>query len=102
MEKLSLVVEYETKPGALVEFLAIMQSHAKACLVEEPGCHRFEILRPLDESGDPIPNRVMASEMFTDQAALIAHRATARWQALAGKFKPLLISRRPILNQFLD
>lgn len=102
MEKLSLVVEYETKPSHLAEFLAIMQTHARAGLVEEPGCLRFEILRPLDESGDPIPNRVMANEMFTDQAALIAHRATARWQGLAEKFKPRLISRRPIPSQILD
>ena len=60
MERLSLIVEYETKPGTLAEFLEIMRAQAKACLAEEPDCLRFEVLRPVDESGDPIANRVMA------------------------------------------
>ena len=99
MENLVLIVEYETHPGREEEFLAAMQAHAQACLKEEPGCLRFEVLRPLDEAGQPVPNRFMASEIFAGHEGLAAHRATPRWQAMAERFKVLLVSRRPILCQ---
>ena len=97
METIALIVEYETHPGKEQEFLEAMQEHARACLVEESGCLRFEVLRPLDEQGKPIPNRFMANELFAGHEALAAHRATLRWQAIAERFKVLLASRRPIL-----
>ena len=102
MESLALIVEYETHPGNEEVFLEVMRAHAKACLAEEPGCLRFEVLRPIDENGQPIPNRFMANELFAGHAALAAHRATPRWQALAEKFKVLLASRRPVLCDILS
>ena len=101
MENLALIVEYETHPGNEAEFQQAMVAHAKACLAEEPGCLRFEVLRPMDDKGQVIPNRFMANELFAGPAALEAHRATPRWQAMAVKFKELLKDRRPILNQIV-
>jgi len=95
MRPLALIVEYEVHPGCEAEFEALMLTHARACLVEEPGCLRFEILRPVDDEGRPIPHRLLANELFRDSAALVAHRATARWQALAQRFPELLANRRP-------
>lgn len=97
MEAIALIVEYETHPDKEREFHEAMQEHARACLAEEPGCLRFEVLRPLDEQGKRIPNRFMANELFAGHEALAAHRATQRWQAIAERFKVLLVSRRPIL-----
>jgi autoinducer 2-degrading protein len=97
MQQLALIVEFETHPGKDAEFDTAIRAHARACLDEEPGCLRFEILRPLDDDGRPIPNRFMANELFSDQAALQAHRDTPRWQVLAEKFRILLANRRPIL-----
>jgi quinol monooxygenase YgiN len=37
------------------------------------------VLRPLDEQGEILENRFMANELFSDEAALEAHRKTARW-----------------------
>lgn len=101
MKTIALVVEYETHPGMEQEFLEVMQEHARACLAEEPGCLRFEVLRPLDEQGQTIRNRFMANELFAGHAALAAHRATPRWQALAERFKVLLANRRPILCEIV-
>jgi (4S)-4-hydroxy-5-phosphonooxypentane-2,3-dione isomerase len=101
METIALIVEYETHPGKEQEFLEAMQTHAQACLIEEPGCLRFEVLRPLDEQGNPIPNRFMANELFADQDALAAHRATPRWLRMAERFKVLLANRRPILCEIV-
>lgn len=101
METIALIVEYETHPDKEQEFFEAMQAHARACLAEEPGCLRFEVLRPLDDQGKPIPKRFMANELFAGEEALAAHRATPRWQAIAERFKVLLASRRPILCEIV-
>lgn len=102
MANLALIVEYETHPGHEATFLEAMRAHAKACLAEEPGCLRFEVLQPIDENGKPIANRFLANELFAGHDALAAHRATPRWKALAEKFKVLLASRRPVLCDIVD
>jgi quinol monooxygenase YgiN len=102
MGKLALIVEYETLPGNEEAFDVLIRAHAKACLAEEPGCLRFEVLRPFDDVGNRIPNRFMASEIFVDNEALYAHRATERWKAIAEKFKEMLVSRRPVLCEADD
>ena len=99
MRRLALIVEYETRPGQEAAFDQEMRAHAKACLAEEPGCLRFEILRPLDDQGNLVANRFMANELFTDEEALATHRKTARWLRMSELFKELLVSRRPELAQ---
>lgn len=99
MRRLALIVEYETKQGNEAKFDTVLREHARACLDEEPGCLRFEVLRPLDENGKPIPNRFMANELFSDESALAAHRATPRWQNISKLFLELLVSRRPVLSE---
>jgi quinol monooxygenase YgiN len=42
---------------------------------------------------------MMANELFADQNALAAHRATMRWVQLSERFKTLLVHRRPILSE---
>lgn len=99
MGKLSLIVEFEIAQGMQAEFETAILVHAKSCLAEEPGCLRFELNYPLDENGNRIPNRMIANELFADQEALIAHRATMRWTHLSERFKTLLSNRRPILSE---
>jgi quinol monooxygenase YgiN len=99
MRRLALIVEYETHPGQEVSFEQAMHAHAKACLAEEPGCLRFEVLRPLDDDGKVLENRFMANELFADAAALDAHRKTPRWLRMSQLFKQILVSRRPVLSQ---
>ena len=99
MGRLSLIVEFDIASGMQAEFEAAIRTHAKSCLAEEPGCLRFELNYPLDENGNRIPNRMIANELFADQEALVAHRATMRWTALSERFKTLLSNRRPILSE---
>ena len=97
MSRLALIVEYETKPGNEEECNALLREHAVRCLEEEPGCLRFEVLRPLDDDGRVVPNRFMANELFASREALQAHRNTPRWLRISELFKVLLVDRRPIL-----
>jgi autoinducer 2-degrading protein len=98
MRRLALIVEYETHPGQEAAFDQAMRAHASACLAEEKGCLRFEVLRPLDEHGNVLANHFMANELFADEAALDFHRTTARWLRMAELFKTL-VRRRPVLSE---
>ena len=97
MQQIALIVEIETHSATEIEFDSIIRAHARACLDEEPGCLRFEILRPLDDGGNPIRNRFIVSELFADRAALKAHRETARSEKLLARFDSLLSSRKATL-----
>ena len=64
---MSIIVEYETHDGREEEFAGLIKDHARRTLFEEDGCLRFEVLKPVDENGDPIPNRLMVSELYADR-----------------------------------
>jgi quinol monooxygenase YgiN len=101
MTKLAIIVEFETLPGKEAEFLANIREHARATLAEEPGCLRFEVIKPVERDGTPIPNKVMVNELYADEAAVAAHEANPRLPKVGEKNKPLLASRRLILAQLL-
>lgn len=93
MPKIALLVEFEVRPGALPALLALMRGHAAACLAEEPGCERFDVLEVLDAEGQPDPARLMLYEVFTDAAARAAHWAQPRHEATKAAFAPLILGR---------
>ncbi|MFY7962047.1 MAG: putative quinol monooxygenase [Elsteraceae bacterium] len=101
MTKMAIIVEFETLPGKEEEFLANIREHARATLAEEPGCLRFEVIKPVERDGAPIPNKVMVNELYADEAAVAAHEANPRLPKVGEMNKPLLASRRLILAQLL-
>jgi quinol monooxygenase YgiN len=96
MTAVTVIVEFETVKGAGAEFTRIMLDHAQRTLHEEPGCLRFEVIRPIDGSGRPKPNSLIVDELYADAAALAAHRANPRMTSLGATIRPLLKSRRTI------
>jgi quinol monooxygenase YgiN len=74
LPEVTIIVEYETRDGREAEFTALIRDHAGWTLHEEPGCLRFEVLKPVEPDGTPIPNRLMISELYADEAALAAHK----------------------------
>jgi autoinducer 2-degrading protein len=80
MQQIALIVEIETHSATEIEFDSVIRAHARACLDEEPGCLRFEILRPLDDGGNPIRNRFIVSS-----------------EKLLARFDSLLSSRKATL-----
>lgn len=102
MPQMSIIVEYETQEGREDEFAALIQDHARRTLIEEPGCLRFEVLKPVDEGGAPIPNRMMVCELYADEAAAKAHGDNPRLTSLRTAFGALLKSRRPVLAKVVD
>ena len=99
---MTIIVEFETNDGAEAEFIAIMRDHARRTLREEPGCLRFEVIKPVETDGTPIANRVMVNELYASEAAVAAHQNNPRMPDLQAKSGRLLKSRRLITASALD
>ncbi|WP_306367203.1 putative quinol monooxygenase [Nocardiopsis sp. CC223A] len=75
---LSLVISVRVRPDRRDAFVAGISRHAAASVREEPGCLRFDVTA---DSADP--DLFWVCEVFADEAALAAHRASphfAAWQ----------------------
>ncbi|MVA99232.1 antibiotic biosynthesis monooxygenase [Nitratireductor sp. CAU 1489] len=94
MNAYSVIVEYETVAGREAEFCALMGEHARLTLEEEPGCLRFELLRPTGEDGALLPRRFITSALYANQSALATHRRSARRKRVLAAMDPLTASRR--------
>jgi (4S)-4-hydroxy-5-phosphonooxypentane-2,3-dione isomerase len=57
---------------------------------------RFEVIKPVQRDGTPIPNKVMVNELYEDESAVSAHEGNPRMKPLGEALKPLLASRRLI------
>lgn len=102
MPQISIIVEYEVREGREEEFTSLIRDHARRTLFEEEGCLRFEVLKPLDADGRPIPNRMMASELYADQTAVDLHGSNSRLAVVRAALMPLLQSRKVTLAEVLD
>jgi quinol monooxygenase YgiN len=93
MSKIALIVEFVVRPGCHGALLALMRAHAAACLDDEPGLERFDVLEVMDAEGRPDPSRLMLYEVFRDQAAREAHWAKPRHEVTKAAFAPLIEGR---------
>jgi quinol monooxygenase YgiN len=100
--QICIIVEYETHDGREEEFASLIKDHARRTLFEEDGCLRFEVLKPVDADGTPIPNRMMVNELYADQTAVDLHGNNPRLAIVRAAFGPLLKSRKLTLAQIVD
>jgi quinol monooxygenase YgiN len=96
MSRIAIIVEFETLDGREAEFTAIISEHARRTLEEEPGCLRFEVIKPEERDGTPVPNQVIVNELYADAAAVAAHEANPRMPSVGAATGPLLARRRLI------
>lgn len=101
MSQISIIVEYELHPGRDGDFATMMKDHARRTLAEEDGCLRFDVLKPLDEDGTPVADRIMVSEIYVDRQAVDMHMANPRLAALRAAMAPMLKSRRLVMSTML-
>ncbi len=99
---MSIIVEFETHEGREDQFFALIRDHARRTLFEEPGCLRFEVLRPVDAAGAPVPNMVLVNELYADRSAVDIHNGSPRLAALRSQLEPLGKTRRPLLSEVLS
>ena len=80
---LALVVSLQVKPGHREAFLAAITEQAERSFTDEPGCRYFDVA--VDTADD---HHFTFYELYTDQAALDAHRAAphfAVWRRAAAE-----------------
>ncbi|RNG22211.1 putative quinol monooxygenase [Streptomyces botrytidirepellens] len=78
---LALTVSLQVRPGHRDQFLAAITKNAQASFTDEPGCQYFDVT--VDTADD---HHFLFYELYTDQAALDAHRAAshfAEWREAA-------------------
>ena len=102
MTALTIIVEFETHEGCEDEFIALIREHARKTLEEEPGCLRFEVIKPIERDGTPIANRIMVNELYANEAAVTAHENNPRLPKVRAANAPLLKSSRLILSKSLS
>ncbi|MGO4571121.1 putative quinol monooxygenase [Microvirga sp. 2TAF3] len=101
MTEIAIIVEFETLEGREEEFTTVIREHAKRTLEEEAGCLRFEVIKPVEADGTPVPNRVMVNELYADRAAVTAHEQSPRMPIVGATIAPLLKSRRLIYAEMI-
>ncbi len=88
MAKTGLVVKLGIKPGHMQTFLEIALAHGATSLAREPGCERFDVLRPLE--GD---DTVLLYEVYRDEAALQSHWDSEHMAAYRERTRELVVTR---------
>ena len=96
MPAIAIIVEFEALEGQENAFLRLIREHAAKTVAEEPGCLRFEVIKPVERDGTSVPNRVMVNELYESWDAVSAHEANPRMPGLREALGPLLKSRRLI------
>ncbi|HEY9777586.1 MAG TPA: antibiotic biosynthesis monooxygenase [Planktothrix sp.] len=97
MSHIAIIVEFDTTPGKFADFEKIITTHAKRCRELEPGCLRFEVQYPIDDSGKVIDNKIVVNELYSDTSAVEFHRNTDRMAKLQEDVKGLVENRHMIL-----
>ena len=72
---ISIFVTIQIKPGFEDRFREASFGDAQGSVRDEPGCFRFDILQ-----NDSDPNRFHLYAVYTDQAALEAHRTAPHYK----------------------
>ncbi len=72
----AVCVSFHIHQDQFASFLALVTENASQSLLDEPGCHRFDVLT------DPArPGEVFLYELYHDASAFDAHLTTAHFQA---------------------
>ncbi|MEM9708642.1 MAG: antibiotic biosynthesis monooxygenase family protein [Pseudomonadota bacterium] len=84
----AVTVTFSIRLGQLEDFLEMLSAHARAVIEEEPSCRRAECF------GDPArPSKAMLIQIFEDEAAFEAFRASDLAKAFDSKAVDIVTSR---------
>ncbi|HEY1325361.1 MAG TPA: putative quinol monooxygenase [Casimicrobiaceae bacterium] len=79
MSQFVVWVELTVRPAAMTRFAELVRANAAASLRDEPGCRRFDVLRPTtDDVG-----AIALYEIYDSEAAFAAHMQTVHYRAFA-------------------
>jgi autoinducer 2-degrading protein len=82
---LVLIVEMRLHPGKSEAFMPLLLENARHSLADEPGCRRFDVLRPVEGA-----DRVVLYEIYDSEDAFDAHRTTDHYIEFKAAARDLL------------
>lgn len=88
---IAVIATIRTKPGAAAEFEPAFQALAEAVRANEPGNRLYQLNRSRAEDGV-----YKVFEIYEDQAAVEAHRASAHFKELGAKLGPFMAGRAEV------
>lgn len=83
-----ILVDFTILDGKMDVFLEEVVTNANASVSDEPGCLRFDVLRP-----EGAADRVLLYEIYADEAAFDAHRRTPHFHHFDAVVAPLTKAR---------
>jgi quinol monooxygenase YgiN len=95
---ITVIVEYEVEPANRATLVAIISAHARRTLNEEPGCIWFDVIYPMDQTGEQASDRLVIFEIYRDAEAFDKHRASSNLPLYFANTSPLIKNRRPIVG----
>lgn len=86
-----VIAEFRVKPDRMEAFLAAAQDDAAHSVADEPGCRRFDVIRP-----DAEADVVVFYEVYDSRAAFDAHLETPHLARFRAAFPALITEERPV------
>ena len=94
---LAVCVDFEIDPESLDAFLSIMQKNAVDSLLNEVGCHQFDILQ------DPQnPTKIFLYELYDDAAAFNLHKQSSHYLEFNQASNEMVMSKSVRLLQKIN
>lgn len=90
MAKLVMIINLEITPGNSDAFIAAACKNARSSVDLEPGCHRFDIIRDLNDS-----SKITMYEVFDSAEAFQAHAEYPHAVEFAATAKALVAKAVP-------
>jgi (4S)-4-hydroxy-5-phosphonooxypentane-2,3-dione isomerase len=88
MTAVAIIVEFRLQPGARAQFRRLIDANARISAENEPGCRRFDVVEPRDQS-----DRVLLYEIYRDDAAFADHMQSAHFIQFDAESAPLVIEK---------
>ena len=83
-----ILAEFDVASGHAEAFMQHAQTNAAASVRDEPGCRRFDVLRP-EAAGE----RIALYEIYDNRAAFDTHLRMPHFSIFDAAIKPLVLGR---------
>jgi quinol monooxygenase YgiN len=87
-----IVASFKVKPDCVDAFIAAAKADAESSVANEPGCHQFDVNVDLKNT-----TQLTFYEVYDDQDALDAHRATPHFKTFSDAIQNLIEERSPLI-----
>ncbi len=89
MARFTILVRFRIVDGHMATFLPLITENAEASRRDEPGCERFDVLRP-----DEQPDCILLYEIYRDRAAFAEHCASVHFKRFDAATKTLVAEKQ--------